>query len=169
MLNGRIRRKRKTKTRRSRMEPKIVTKPTFTVVGMKYRGKNEKNEIPQLWEKFMPRAGEIKQRANPFGYGVMDNYDEKTGEFDYLAGVEVQNVSDAPEGMESWQVPEQTYAAFPCNLKNIKETFQQIYHEWLPQSGYQRTDGPEFEYYDESFRPDQGKLDLFIYIPVRKK
>lgn len=150
------------------MGPKILTRSAFTVVGLKYRGKNQKNEIPQLWEKFMPRAAEIKNRANPFGYGVMDNYDEKSGEFDYLAGVEVQDASHVPEGMESWQVPEQTYAVFPCNLKNIKEAFRQIHHEWLPQSGYQRVDGPDFEFYDENFKPDQGKLDLFIYVPVKK-
>jgi AraC family transcriptional regulator len=150
------------------MEPKIVRRPGFVVVGMKYRGKNEKNEIPQLWEKFMPRVGEIKGRANRYGFGVMDNYDEKIGEFDYLAAVEVEEASDIPQGMESWQVPEQTYAVFPCNLKDIKEAFQQIYRQWLPQSGYQRTQGPEFEFYDENFRPDQGRLDLHIYIPVEK-
>jgi AraC family transcriptional regulator len=150
------------------MEPKIVTKPAFTVVGMKYLGKNETNEIPQLWEKFMPREGEIKQRANPFGYGVMDNFDEKTGDFDYLAGIEVKDISDIPEGMESWQVPEQTYAVFGCNLKNIKQAFKQIYHQWLPKSGYQRAQGPEFEFYDDSFKPIEGKLDLYIYIPVEE-
>jgi AraC family transcriptional regulator len=94
------------------VEPRIVRRSGFVVVGMKYRGKSEKNEIPQLWEKFMPRVGEIKQRANRYGLGVMDNYDEKTGEFDYLAGVEVEEASDIPQGMESWQVPEQTYAVF---------------------------------------------------------
>jgi AraC family transcriptional regulator len=151
------------------MEPKIVTRPAFIVVGMRYRGKNEHNEIPQLWERFMPRTGEIKQRLNiATCYGVMDNYDEKTGEFDYLAGFEVQSASDVPEGMESWQVLEQTYAVFPCNLKNIRETFRQIYHDWLPQSGHRRAAGPEFEFYDEKFKPDQGTLDLYIYIPVRK-
>ena len=28
-------------------EPKTLTKPAFTVIGMKYRGKNEHGEIPQ--------------------------------------------------------------------------------------------------------------------------
>ena len=106
------------------MEPKIVTKPAFTVVGMKYRGRNEQNEIPQLWERFMPRAQEVTPKANPRQYyGVMDNFDEKTREFDYLAGFEVDGASKVPSGMESWQVPEQTYAVFPCNLKSIKEAF----------------------------------------------
>ena len=150
-------------------EPKIVTRSAFTVAGMKYRGKNEKNEIPQLWEKFMPRTSQVKHKVNPnVCYGVMDNYDEKTCEFDYLAGFEVRDTSDVPEGMEIWQVPEQTYAVFPCNLKEIKQAFRQIYHEWLPQSSYQRAGGPDFEFYDDSFKPDQGKLDLRLYVPVRK-
>jgi AraC family transcriptional regulator len=149
------------------VEPTVITKPAFTVVGMKYRGKNEKDEIPHLWEKFMPKTVEVKHKVNPnVCYGVMDNYDEKTGEFDYLAAFEVRDASDVSEGMESWQVPQQTYAVFPCNLKNIKQAFQHIYHEWLPQSDYQRAQGPDFEYYDESFQPDQGKLELFIYVPV---
>jgi predicted transcriptional regulator YdeE len=62
------------------MEPKIVRRPGLVVVGMKCRGKSEKNEIPQLWERFMPRVGEIKGRADRYGFGVMDNYDERTGE-----------------------------------------------------------------------------------------
>jgi predicted transcriptional regulator YdeE len=37
-------------------EPKIVSKPAFTIVGLKYRGKNEGNEIPALWQTFMARA-----------------------------------------------------------------------------------------------------------------
>jgi hypothetical protein len=36
------------KTRRIAMKPKIVSRAAFTVVGMKYHGKNENNEIPQL-------------------------------------------------------------------------------------------------------------------------
>jgi AraC family transcriptional regulator len=151
MPNGRIPRKRENRSKENKMELKIVRRPGFLVVGMKYRGKNQKNEIPELWQEFMTRVGEIKHRANLLGYGVMDNYDEKTGEFDYLAGVKVSDASEIPPGMESWQVPEQTYAVFPCNLKDIKEAFQQIYRQWLPQSGYQRTQGPQFEFYDESF------------------
>ena len=37
---------------------------------------------------------------------------------------------------------------------------------WLPQSGYQRSDGPDFEHYDASINPDE-KGPLTIYIPVK--
>ncbi len=31
------------------MEPKFDRRPAFTVAGLKYRGQNEEDEIPQLW------------------------------------------------------------------------------------------------------------------------
>jgi AraC family transcriptional regulator len=150
------------------MEPKIVSRPAFTVIGMKYRGKNENKEIPQMWDRFIPRTGEIKHKVNPHvAYGVMGNYDESSGEFDYVAGFEVESSADIPEGMVSWQVPAQTYAVFTCTLPTLIEAFQRVYQTWLPQSGYRRADGPEFELYDEKFNPEDGRLEMYIYIPVK--
>lgn len=150
------------------MEPEIKSKPAFTVVGMKYRGKNKNKEIPQLWFKLGPRMNEIKHRIGP-AYGVMDNYNEESGEFDYVAGIEVDSAADIPEGMVSIDVPEQTYAVFTSTLPTLVETFQHAYKTWLPQSGYKRVDGPEFELYDETFNPADETSVMYIYIPVRKK
>ena len=81
-------------------EPKITSKPAFTVIGMKYRGKNEQEEIPQLWGKFMERESEINDRVNPrVCFGVEDNFDKTSGEFDYVAAFEVSSDADVPEGM----------------------------------------------------------------------
>lgn len=150
------------------MEPEIKSKPAFTVVGMKYRGKNEKDEIPQLWFKFGRRMNEIKHRIGP-AYGVRDNYDEESGEFDYVAGIGVDSSADIPESMVRIDVPEQTYVVFTCTLPTLVETFQHVYKIWLPQSDYKRVDGPEFELYDETFNPADETSMLYIYIPVVKK
>jgi len=149
------------------MEPEIKSSPAFTVVGMKYRGKNEKNEIPQLWGEFGPRMNEIKHIVGP-AYGVMDNYDEKSGEFDYIAGIGVDSTADIPSGMVSVDIPEQTYAVFTCTLPTLGKTFGYAYKTWLPQSGYQRTGGPEFELYDRNFNPEDENSEICIYIPVKK-
>ena len=150
------------------MEAKIVSRPAFTVVGLKYHGKNEHNEIPQMWREFGPRMREIKHIVNPHvAYGVAGNYDEDSGEFDYVAGFEVDSVADMPEGMASWEVPEQTYAVFPCTLPTLHETFQYAYKTWLPQSGRQRAEGPEFELYDEKFDPEDASSEMYVYIPVK--
>jgi AraC family transcriptional regulator len=149
------------------MEPKIVSKPAFTAVGIKYRGKNEHNEIPALWDnQFLPRVEEIQHRLTPpASYGIMDNYDSASGEFDYLAGVEVDDATGVPPGMISWHVPAQTYAVFTTKLATLMATFDQI-HAWLPSSGYQRADGPEFELYDENFMGDDS--DMYVCIPIKR-
>ncbi len=149
------------------MEPKIVTKPAFTVVGMLYHGRNEKNEIPQMWGEFVPRIGEIKHQLETHeSYGVCRDL-EPEGVFEYVAGVPVRKVEDVPEGMVSWDVPEGKYAVFTCTLKTIHEAYQYAFQTWLPGSGYQRADGPDFEYYDADFDPDASHPELYIYIPIK--
>ena len=101
-------------------------------------------------------------------YGVIDNFDEERGEFDYVAGLEVDSLSEIPKGMTGVELPDQTYAVFECTLPTLMETIGYVYQEWLPQSDYVRSEGPEFELYDERFDIAQGKLDMAIYIPVRE-
>jgi AraC family transcriptional regulator len=150
------------------MEFEIHNKPAFTVVGLRYYGRNEKKEIPALWETFVPRMGEIPNPVPKISYGVMDNFDPETGEFEYIAGLEVQGEVDLPEGMISVSVPAQTYAVFPCTLPTLMETFKRIAEEGLPTSEYRRAAGPEFEFYGPDFHPDLGRLNMTIYIPVEK-
>ena len=99
-------------------------------------------------------------------YGVMDNYDEESGDFDYIAGVEVSSVGTIPEGMVSHAVPDQTYAVFKCTLPTLHQAFQHAYREWFPESGYMRIKGPEFEWYNEEFHVDET---LYLYIPLIPK
>jgi AraC family transcriptional regulator len=149
------------------MKPNIVKKPAFTVVGMKYRGKNEHNEIPQLWAKFGPHMHEIQHLVHPdLAYGVMGNYDEKTGEFDYIAACQVDQATNVAEGMCTEYVPAQTYAVFSCTLATIGQTYEMIRQEWLPTSGYHQTTGPDFELYDEQFDPGNVNSVMYLYIPV---
>lgn len=150
------------------MEPRFVSKPAFTVVGVKYRGRNDNNEIPALWESFFPQqAARIEDKLDPtVSYGVEDNMDMASGEFDYLAGYEVSGGAQTPEGMERWDLPPQTYAVFRGPLSQIHAMYHSVYHDWLPRSGYRRAPGPEFELYDRDFDPVNGKLDMYLYVPV---
>lgn len=148
------------------MEPRIVAKPAFQVVGLCYHGKNENNEIAQMWSKFVPRIGEIKHIAHG-SYGVCQPAEED-GCFQYLACMAVHRVEEIPEGMICWDVPEQTYAVFDCTLPTIGETYQYAFQTWIPSSDYRSVKGPDFEYYDESFDPDQEGSILHIYVPITR-
>lgn len=150
------------------MEPQFTNRPAFGVVGSKYRGRNDNDEIPALWSSFFPdQAARISDKVDPFVcYGVEDNLDEASGEFDYLAAYEVWDEAQVPEGMERWTIPARTYAVFHTPLPRVRETYRHIYQEWLPQSGYRRAPGPEFELYGRDFDPLLGKLDMALYVPV---
>lgn len=151
------------------MEPTIVSKPAFKVVGMKYYGKNENNEIPQLWQQFIPRMGEIKYAVpSRISYGVCGDLEE-SGKFSYLAGLEVSELTELPAGMESWIVEEHQYAVFPCTLHTIHEAYEYAHNTWLPVSEYQRAAVPDFEFYDETFNAEDPESVINIYIPITRK
>jgi AraC family transcriptional regulator len=150
------------------MEPKIVYRPAFIVAGVKYRGKNENDEIPHLWGESYQRLIKIPQRVRQnVVYGILHNYDEESSDFDYLAGIEITNGEELAEGLTCWEIPEQTYAVCSCTLPKLGEAFQNLQNEWLPQSDYERAPGPEFELYDEEYHAENPSSIMYIYVPIR--
>jgi AraC family transcriptional regulator len=146
-------------------QPKITTLPGFKMVGMAYKGKNQNGEISQLWDRLIPREAEIQDKSpNGWSYGVSANFDAATGEVEYIAGLDVHSTDNVPQGMMAYEVKANQYAVFPTTLKTIRQTFDYIYGEWLPQSGYQRGPGPDIELYDETF--SGGDSTFYVYIPV---
>ena len=151
------------------MEPQIVKKSAMTLVGMQQHSQLEGMDFKSLWNDFGPRMTEIKDGDPNVCYGAMDHYSEATGDFDYLAACEVKSaaiVPAVPDGMVSWIIPAQTYAIFPATLPQIGEAWTTVYQQWLPQSGYKRAVGPEFELYDEKFKPQDPAAVLYICVPI---
>ncbi|MBN2044876.1 MAG: effector binding domain-containing protein [Anaerolineales bacterium] len=151
------------------MKVEIKTLPAFTTAGMKYVGKNENNQIAAMWQEIGPRWGEINNPAKPYerAFGICGEMEED-GSFTYLAGIQVDKVEDLPADLNSWEVPENTYAVFPCTLRDIHKTYQYAHSTWMPENGYKRADGPDFEYYGEHFDPADPESILYVYIPVKK-
>ena len=150
------------------MEPRIVERAAFTVVGMMVRGKAGSDEIPRMWEALNPRVHEIQDRVGEeVAYGISANMDEQSGEFDYIGGFEVGRGGEIPEGMVRFEVPGGTYAIFRTTLPRLGETFLYAYRTWVPQSGHELTGGPDFELYDEKFDPQDPESEFDVYIPIR--
>ena len=155
------------------MEPKIVTKTEFKVVGMRYYGDNRNNEIKALWDRFFPKIQDIEHRVNPeISYGVCYPAEDETenSEFEYIAAVEVNDFGEVPEGMIGKTVPARKYAVFTHkgSVDRISETYKYIYGTWQPKSDCELVKSPDFEYYDARFDPDnQEASELDIYIPIQ--
>ncbi len=150
------------------MEPTIIKKPAFRVVGMQHRGTFSGGELPALWQKFGERMGEVEGVADgEYAYGLTTDMDMETREIEYMAGMAVERTASVPEGMGSVEVPEQTYATFTCTLPTLQTAYETFYGEWLPTSGYKRAYGPELELYGEDFDPqDETSQQMEICVPI---
>lgn len=152
-----------------KMEAKIVHLDKFMVVGMQYIGKNEQGEIGKMWGEFIPRIPEIRHtREGDESYGVC--IDNPENGMEYIAGLPVTDMADIPRGMICKEVPAQDYVVFPSQgLDQIGATYHRILKDWLPESAYEATGGPDFEYYPPEFDPDDPDTILYIYYPIKKK
>ncbi len=157
------------------MEPKIVKKDGFTLVGMRYFGTNQNQEISQMWGQFNQRMDEMGGLPNDTGEGAIglcitpEDAPVEDG-FEYVAGVPVSEVGDVPEGFVVREMPAYTYAVFAHkgDLAGLAKTYEYIYETWLPQSGYELAAKIDFEHYNEDFKDFAPDSVFYIYIPIKK-
>jgi AraC family transcriptional regulator len=124
--------------------------------------------IPELWEKFIPEIGNIPGQKDEVTYGICCNPDGKGG-FEYIAGVEISKLDDLPEKYRWVEVQPQQYAVFEHkgSLDRLPQTFQYIWKTWLPGSGREAADAPEFERYSADFNPTRHTGLLEIWLPLK--
>jgi AraC family transcriptional regulator len=167
------------------MEPKMVKKESVKLAGfvLKTRTKDGENnkEIPKFWQEYLS-DGRCKQLhgesflKNHAEYGACFSVNMETGEIEYVIGVEVKEGHDVPNGYYVCTLPEALYAVFttpPADESNfvssIQGTWNYIYSEWFPTSGYEfDSKGVDYELYDERCIVKTGKI-IDIYIPIVKK
>ena len=107
------------------MEAQIITKPAFTVVGLRIKTLPKSPEIPKLWDAFVPRMNELQNVSEPYAsYGVMASAGDA---LDYMAGNPVSEVSELPAGMSRWDITETTYAVFESMMQQLPEAFNYIF------------------------------------------
>jgi AraC family transcriptional regulator len=123
--------------------------------------------IPAQWQRFQPYIGNIPGQVGRTAYGVCHNADGD-GNFEYVCGVEVRDFSGLPPELSRVRVPARRYAVFSHrgHVSSVRGTVSAIWNQWLPESGHQAADAPNFERYDERFDPRTGLGGFEIWIPV---
>jgi AraC family transcriptional regulator len=151
--------------------PRFETGKALLVAGVGERCTHENGGagIPNQWQRFHQTVANIPDRVGPVAYGVCCNGDD-SGNFDYIAGVEVSDFSDLPREFSRVRIPGQKYAVFTHSdhISTIRRTVNTIWNHWLPSSGMKAADAPNFERYDEKFDPLTGNGGLEIWIPVKE-
>ena len=150
-------------------EPRFEQGRTMLLAGLGERYTFETNQgIPLQWQRFVPHIGHIPGQVGHATYGVCCNSDGK-GSFEYVAAVEVRDFADLPREFTRVRVPEQRYAVFAHrdHISTMRLTVYTIWNKWLPASGHQVADSPDFERYDERFDEQRGAGLVEIWIPIK--
>jgi AraC family transcriptional regulator len=164
------------------MEPKLITKPTFHIIGYELKTKNidgqNNKDIPEFWQVYLQNKL-YENIPNPLNckqeLGICTDFSTETGEFVYVIGMEVREGTAAPEGLVYKTFPEMEYVVFTTPesdeatfSNSIQSTWNYIFTEWFPKSGYEHAGILDFELYDERCHGTDRKV-IDIYIPVKKQ
>lgn len=167
------------------MEPKFVYRPAIKIVGYSIttssNGNENNKDIPNFWNAYMTDGRMEKLHGEDFvkdhaEYGACFPENKDTCEFEYVIGVEQVEKALIPADYTIHEIPAATYAVFSSPqsnatnfVSNIQGTWQFIFNEWFPNSGYEYAEGcVDFELYDDRCLSEAEKV-CDIYIPVTKK
>lgn len=148
------------------MEPQIVLKSTFTVVGFSENGNGSDVAPEVLWNALSARFHEIPGADPDAGYGV---HTWQNGQHHYLIGLAASCSSHPPVGMVARSFDPHAYAVFihPGPISGLGATIAWIFDDWLPKSKFQWVADFYFEYYDDRFAPDSEDSIMFLFVPVK--
>ncbi len=154
------------------MEPKIVDKEGFKVIGLRYYGDNKKGEIKEVWEAFNKRGKEVPNTSEhcvAIGLCSMPEENGDPNKFEYVCSLTVKSADKVPEGMVAREVKPHKYAVFTHKgkLDNLADTYKYIYSTWLPKSGFELDSTYDFELYDERFCFGLDNSEFDIYVPIK--
>ncbi len=124
--------------------------------------------IPAQWQRFVPYLRNIPRQVGQTTFGVSYNGDDE-GNFDYIAGVEVRDFSDLPVAFSRLRIGSRKYAVFAHSehISAIRRTVCTIWNKWLPESGHEVADAPNFERFGEAFDFKTGMGGFEFWIPIR--
>ncbi|MBS4174735.1 AraC family transcriptional regulator [Bacillus sp. FJAT-49736] len=154
----------------------IVEKEAFEVIGIRreYSVLNNENliEIPKLWEEVNRNgiSSRLSSLNNDSLKGVLgvcvDNSDTESRKINYWIGTAYKG--ERPGDLLSMEIPASKWAVFEVHgpmPEAMQKTWEKIFTEWFPSSGYKHAGTPELEVYpdDDAYQDDYYSE---IWIPV---
>jgi CubicO group peptidase (beta-lactamase class C family)/predicted transcriptional regulator YdeE len=160
------------------MNPKVVERDGFTVIGITARTTNAKEMTPdgvigKQWMRIFQEGvlGKIPNKADASIVAVYTDYaSDHNGEYTYLLGVRVTSDAEVPEGMVAKNIPGGKFAVFTSDKgpapQVVPATWMKI--NSLPQDavGGARLYRTDYEIYDERARDPQN-LQVDVYVGIK--
>lgn len=159
------------------MKAEIIEFEKLTLIGLKISTTLSEDNTFKLWNTFMKRRAEIKNRLDERYYSIqkypndvdMDSFTPITV-FDKWAAVVVSEVSAIPDGMEVVEIAAGKFAKFRHfgAAADFFRTSQYIYGTWLPSSGYEIRDAHHFEIMEADYKgPEDPNSEEDVFIPLK--
>jgi AraC family transcriptional regulator len=154
------------------MNPRFEHREAFTVIGIgKDYALSDPSTIPALWDNFLRQKHLIPNVQGMEAYGVCYGPKEKetfSDRFHYAAALRVHDDAVVPEGMEKIHLRAQEYAVFTHRgpASDIMKTNVFIWKTWVPSSGVDPVDAPDFEVYGASWNGSTTDGEMEIWVPV---
>ena len=106
--------------------------------------------------------------ANASAFGVCHNGDTE-GNLDYFCGLSVPDFEGIGATNDRLTVPAQRYAKFrhEGHISEMQDFWAAIFNDGLPQSGVEKTEGADLEYYGPEFDPMSGEGGYEVWIAVK--
>lgn len=157
------------------MESRIETIKPKNLVGMHMKMSLSNNRTSELWQRFMPLRGKVKNRVNSDFISMQvyeknqENLFAPATQFEKWAVVEVSTCEEVPDEMESYFLSGGKYAVFihkgPAGA--FPKTMQYIFGSWFPESGYELDDREHFEILPENYNPTDPEAREEVWIPIK--
>jgi AraC family transcriptional regulator len=150
---------------------------TKQLLGMHLTLSFTKFNVEELWKKFMPlkkTIGNIKGQElyslEVYLPGFFISFNPNAF-FEKWAAVEVTDYDQVPAPMEPFELTGGLYAVFMHKgpSSTASATYNYIFREWLPASGYVPDDRPHFAVMKEHYRRDDPGSEEEVWIPVRPR
>ena len=150
------------------MQPKIINRESFVVMGVVGHFSSAAENFGPLWNEYMKYHDQIEQLGTSEGhYGVYLGADHSKP-IDYLAGMAVDAVEGTLLGTEVCEIPAAQYAVFSCEFSHIGPTYGFIWNEWLKTSPYQQYKTKlGFDYFPPG--TTDGPSPIEIWFPIQEK
>ncbi|HPU62689.1 MAG TPA: AraC family transcriptional regulator [Mobilitalea sp.] len=149
--------------------PELTYLEPFSVIAYK----SDESYPPNFWNKYNSRKWSKKLSGGKIceDYGI-SVWNEKENKLDYFIGIRKKDALGDISNTVEVSIQGGLYAVFTTPktshfdfVNTIHRTWDYINNIWLPNSGYKRTGGHEFETYIEESRAFSEK----IYIPLEVK
>jgi AraC family transcriptional regulator len=153
--------------------PRFEDGKPLRIAGLQERLTDNADNIPALWQRFVPYIGKVPGQVGHIAYGVtlFKGGGSRDCEY-YLAGAEVSDFSGLPAELSQLRIPAHKYAVFPHldHVSRLWNTIDAIGRKWLPNSGYEiAADAPGFfERYTEEFNSQTGTGGMEVWMPIKK-